>query len=191
LPGSSKAFFVPIVALVATVLWACSTLLGIERVQPFGGGLPGVLAQQLDASDAAESIVGETSETTEADIEQATAPDSTEAPVPQTTLSPTNQAAAASTDRGERNFVICGPDAAVERAIEELIAGRTSFSTLLSSRPDGCADLTIRVDPRATAGATGGRQSSRQTVSAGGGPAISVQIVSENGVTRAVIGFAS
>jgi hypothetical protein len=87
---------------------------------------------------------------------------------------------------GQASFVICGPDAAAERAIEQLIGGRTSFSTSLQGRSDGCVDLTIRVDPAAQMN-TGGRQSTRQTVSTGRGPRISVEIVSESGVTRAAI----
>ena len=53
------------------------------------------------------------------------------------------------------------------------------------SRPDGCADLTITVSPH-TFGV--GRQSTYLTVSAGAGNQIRVQIISENGTTRANVG---
>ncbi len=92
----------------------------------------------------------------------------------------------------QATFRLCGtPDPQTERALEQLIAGR-GFSARLVSRPDGCADLTVKVPPQ-PAGVTTGRASSRLVVSTGGGPAgpgrtISVQIVSENGATRVSIG---
>ncbi len=85
----------------------------------------------------------------------------------------------------EAAFRLCGTaDPAAERAIERLIAGR-SFSSVLRSRPDGCADLTITIDPRSVPSA--GRSSSNVSVSIGSGQALSVQIVSESGATRATI----
>ncbi|MGI5837384.1 MAG: hypothetical protein ACOX87_12980, partial [Chloroflexota bacterium] len=82
-------------------------------------------------------------------------------------------------------FLLCGgPDPETERAIEQLINGR-SFKTKLTSRSDGCADLTVTVLPQSQPNL--GRQSSSLTVSAQNST-ISVQIVNENGVTRATIG---
>ena len=85
----------------------------------------------------------------------------------------------------EATFLLCGgPDPETERAIEQLINGR-SFKTKLTSRSDGCADLTVTVLPQSQPNL--GRQSSSLTVSAQNST-ISVQIVNENGVTRATIG---
>ena len=62
------------------------------------------------------------------------------------------------------------------------MAGR-SFSSSLSSRGDGCADLTIRV----TSPVTSGSASSNLTVSLGGGRTLTIKIVSEQGATRATL----
>jgi hypothetical protein len=86
-------------------------------------------------------------------------------------------------------FRLCGgSDPATARAIEQFIAGR-GFSARLVSRSDGCADLTITVSP-GPVNPSSGRQSSHLSVSAGGGngPPISIQIVSQNGVTHVVTG---
>ena len=89
------------------------------------------------------------------------------------------------TDEHEVTILLCGgPDPEAERAIEQLINGR-SFKTKLTSRPDGCADLTITVPQQSQPNL--GRQSSSLTVSTQNST-ISVQIVTENGVTKATIG---
>ena len=80
-------------------------------------------------------------------------------------------------------FRLCGPDAAVERAIEQLIAGR-AFSSRLSSRGDGCAELTLAI----TSQGPSGSGTSTTSVSLGSGRTLTVQISSENGATRASIG---
>lgn len=89
----------------------------------------------------------------------------------------------------QATFVLCGrPDPEAERAIERLINGRSFRARLnMSSRTGGCAELTITVSPQSSIGI--GRQSTRLSVSAGSG-AVSVHIVTENGVTRATIGAA-
>jgi hypothetical protein len=84
----------------------------------------------------------------------------------------------------EGNFHVCGTDAQAAQAIEQLIAGR-GFSARLTSRGDGCADLAIKV---ASSDTTSGRASSNLTVSLGAGGSLSIQIVSEGGVTHASIG---
>ena len=89
------------------------------------------------------------------------------------------------TQATEGSFRLCGADPAAERAIEQLVAGR-GFSTTLTSRADGCADLLVRVNPQ-SAGASG-RAQSTLIVSLGGGQTLSVQIASENGATHAHIG---
>ena len=82
-------------------------------------------------------------------------------------------------------FHLCGADPQVERAIEQLVAGR-GFNASLISRNDGCADLTIRVNGQGTAGSA----SSRLSVGLGSGRTLSVQIVSQGGATHASIGGA-
>ena len=73
-------------------------------------------------------------------------------------------------------------DPQIERAIEQLVAGR-SFSATLVGLKDGCAELSIT----ATGSASGaGRQSTNLTI--GGGQGVAVRIVSENGSTHATIG---
>lgn len=91
----------------------------------------------------------------------------------------------------QATFRLCGTaDPPIERAIEQLVAGR-GFSARLVGRQDGCADLTLNISPQASPGSLSSRQSASLTVSAGSGhPAqrIAVRLVSENGVTHANIG---
>jgi hypothetical protein len=84
----------------------------------------------------------------------------------------------------EGNFHMCGPDAQAAQVIEQLIAGR-GFSARLTSHGDGCADLAIKVT---SPDSTSGRASSNLSVSLGAGRGLSIQIVSEGGVTHASIG---
>ncbi len=91
----------------------------------------------------------------------------------------------------DASFRLCGgPSPEVERALEQLIGGR-GFSLNLTSRSDGCADLTVRVAPQA-GGTTSGRQMARVSVGVGTGGGqtrtIAVQIISENGTTHATVG---
>lgn len=93
---------------------------------------------------------------------------------------------------GEATFHLTGgPDPQTEQAIAQLINGR-NFRARLVSRQDGTADLTITVLPQ-PAGSVTGRQSVSLTTSAGstsGGTAqkVSIQIVTENGITHVSIG---
>jgi hypothetical protein len=80
-------------------------------------------------------------------------------------------------------FSLCGPDAATEDAIEQLIAGR-GFSATLVSTGNGCAQLTLRVSPQVSSGTA----SSNLSVSLGSGRQLTIAIVSEGGATRASIG---
>lgn len=84
-----------------------------------------------------------------------------------------------------RTFRICaGENSAVEREIEQMIAGR-SFSTTVQSRPDGCFDLTIAL---LSQGPSGGRQNAVVSLgSSNSGQGISVRIVSEAGSTTVSI----
>ncbi len=132
---------------------------------------------------------------TKASINGATTESGGNTPQPTPTATPTPPAAAPQSPQegssvGEATFRLCaGPDPQAERAIEQLIDGR-SFRTRLVSRADGCAELTISVSPRSSAGSSSGRQSTQLTVSTGSGGVISLQIVTENGVTKATIGAA-
>jgi len=83
----------------------------------------------------------------------------------------------------EGSFHLCGPNDQVARAIEQLVAGR-GFSASVSTRGDGCADLTIKT----TSPVSNGRASSTLKVSLGSGQNLSIQIVSEDGATHASIG---
>jgi hypothetical protein len=79
-------------------------------------------------------------------------------------------------------FHICGPDPQTERAIEQLVAGR-GFSSTLSARGDGCADLIVR--PTGQVGS--GSSSSNVSVSLGSGRTLSIRIVSDQGATHVSI----
>ena len=84
-------------------------------------------------------------------------------------------------------FRVCGTaDAALERAIEEAVAGR-AFNATLVGRPDGCADLTIQVTS-AAAMSPGSRVESSLSMSLDGGQGVSIQIVSEDGATHVILG---
>jgi hypothetical protein len=87
----------------------------------------------------------------------------------------------------QATYRLCGaPDPQTRQSIEQLIGGR-GFSARLASRPDGCADLTISVNPDQAARSTGS-QSVSLSVGLGGSQTISIQIVSENGATRVTTG---
>jgi hypothetical protein len=97
------------------------------------------------------------------------------------------QVAAAQATGQQATFRLCGSsDPMSERAIEQLIAGR-SFSTTLTARPDGCADLAVQVSPQAGGTFSSGLQTTNVSVSAGG-RTIAVKITTQNGVTHASIG---
>jgi hypothetical protein len=86
---------------------------------------------------------------------------------------------------GGGTFHLCGADDSTARAIEQLVGGR-SFSTSLSSRGDGCADLTVRPADAVISGNS--RAASNVSVSLGSGQNLSIQIVSEGGATHVSIG---
>lgn len=115
--------------------------------------------------------------------------DSAPCPAGPAAVSPSTAAAAPGPDLSsggptqQGSFHLCGPDAQVARAIEQLVAGR-GFSASVSTRGDGCADLTIKtISP-----VSNGRASSTLKVSLGSGQSLSIQIVSEDGATHASIG---
>jgi hypothetical protein len=80
-------------------------------------------------------------------------------------------------------YHLCGPDPAAEQAIAQLIGGH-SFSASLSAHGDGCADLTINVQPQMAAGSA----SSHMAVSLGQQRTLRLDITSQGGVTHVSIG---
>jgi hypothetical protein len=161
-------------------IWGVSATPGLAEFGPVLSGLSAsedVVVEDEDASDVGETIAPQQTRVETENVQP-----------PRNDKRSTATAPAVGSG-GEAAFLICGPDTGTERAIENLIAGRTSFSSTLKGGADGCAQLTIRVDPNSQIGA--GRQSSRQTVSVGAGRTVFVQIVSEGGLTRASIGYAA
>ncbi len=111
----------------------------------------------------------------------------TPSPAPATNASGSIAPSPANPTALEQTFRLCGsaaPD--TQRAIEQLIAGR-SFSATLVSRSDGCADLTVTVSPDSGLGSIG-QQSTNLSVASGTRGTILVRIVSQNGVTHVTIG---
>ncbi|MBI3972716.1 MAG: hypothetical protein HY332_15680 [Chloroflexi bacterium] len=86
----------------------------------------------------------------------------------------------------EATFRLCGTaNPQAERAIEQLVGGG-AFSATLTSRQDGCADLTIKSTGAAPAGVSVAQRTNLSVNS--GGNRIDVRVASENGVTRVTIG---
>ncbi|MCC6493893.1 MAG: hypothetical protein IT424_12845 [Pirellulales bacterium] len=87
----------------------------------------------------------------------------------------------------QKIYQLCGQDdPGMARAIEQFIAGR-GFSAQLISHSGNCPNLKITVPAGSTAGTASGSQQTHLTVKSGG-RSVQVDIVSENGVTRANIG---
>jgi hypothetical protein len=87
------------------------------------------------------------------------------------------------TSDGSATFHVCGPDAQAEQTIAQLIGGR-GFSATLSADGSGCADLTIKVSPKRA----GGTASSHLAVSVGMQRTLTLDITSQDGMTRVSIG---
>lgn len=107
----------------------------------------------------------------------------TEVPATSTVASPCGAEAptpaVVGTLEGGTTFHLCGVDAQAEQRIAQLIGGR-GFEASLAAYGDGCADLTIRVQPRAF----GGTASSHLAVSLGAHRGMRIDITSEAGVTQ-------
>jgi hypothetical protein len=171
------------IAIAAVAFWAATApaTLGSLLLQEGSGSLSSGPPQETNAAPL--PIL----EQTGAELQCESAPTA----APTSTDDATSEAAPQSDSEGspgsEAAFRLCGgPDPAAEQAIERFIAGR-GFRARLVSRGDSCADLTITVSPRSSAGSFVGRQSTLLTVSAGSTGLISIQIVTENGVTKATI----
>jgi len=180
------------IALASVALWATSVpaTFGSAAV-----GSLGTVAQRLIQTQSTDQTTANEDDVhvTTGDVTTAQqgapcpplTPAAAESAPPADATSPGPTVGPRSSSPTEAAFRLCGTaDPAAERAIERLIAGR-SFSSVLRSRSDGCADLTITIDPRSVPSA--GRSSSNVSVSIGSGQALSVQVVSESGATRATI----
>lgn len=172
--------------VVAATAWLLATAGGLGlTLEGHAAGLlpPGGSSQRADVARSASA-----GGTTVQDLAGGAPCDTQKATPDQDPASGTNMTTLSSSSDGtaqEASFHLCGgPDPQAERAIEQLIAGR-SFSATLISRPDGCADLTLRVT--SSAPNSSARQSATMTVSTGSGR-ISVRIISEQGTTRVSIG---
>lgn len=199
----ADSWLVPSIALVVVLLWAVAApaSLGGELLEDGWDGLP----QWDEEVPAVDSILVPWDIDPEIDgiLEAAGCPGLPDeapaevAPIPEpfTDPPPDRQQPSDPSPATTGSYLMCGdPDPLAEQAIEQLIAGR-SFSSRLISRPDGCADLTIAVPPQSSPGSFIGRQSVGLTVTAGSGSgaprrSISVRITTENGTTRASIGAA-
>jgi hypothetical protein len=174
------------VAIASLALWVTSAPISWGRMADDATRLIGdAVPQQADDAPPADDSSSQlapcppapsstsTGTTTSISTSTSTTPD-VAAPVPPAPAPNQNQQA---------TFHLCGPDPQSERAIAQLIAGHT-FSASVSARGDGCADLTIRVNPQLA----GGSATSQMNVSLGSGQSLTIQIISENGATRVSIG---
>jgi hypothetical protein len=174
-PGKSTGLAWSI-AIASLLLWVSSA------TSVWGQSVPSQSDSMTNTTDNSDSFTGATQAFT-------TTGDSVPCPAGPAAVTPSTAAAAPGPDLSsggptqEGSFHLCGPDAQVARAIEQLVAGR-GFSASLSTRGDGCADLNIKT----TSPASNGRASSMLKVSLGSGQSLSIQIVSEDGATHASIG---
>lgn len=168
------------VALAALALWATSAQATFGQVM---AGAARVLAQTQTEVTTTTTLDTTVDNSTTDPLMVGTEPPCLpipQAPAPSTMLNPPAPDSAGS---AQTMFRICGPDAATERAIEALIAGR-GFNATLSARGDGCAELTIRPSGVQNSGSS----SSRMSVSIGAGQTLTINIQSAQGATHATIG---
>jgi hypothetical protein len=161
------------IAFASLALWAVSA--------------PATFGQLSSASSAAAQETA--ADSTGDDQTTSIQPDQQGAPCPTPPSAVSESAPPAATpvppDATQATFRLCGPDAGVERSIEQLVAGRP-VTTTLTSRNDGCADLLVQITaPEAVAS---GHSSTSVSVGVGAGQRLTVQIDSENGATHAHIG---
>ncbi|MBV9356818.1 MAG: hypothetical protein JO023_14995 [Chloroflexi bacterium] len=165
------------IALASLALWAVSA--------------PAAFGQLGSAWSATSDLTGDASTTADSTGDGTTSiqPDPQGAPCPTQPSAVSESAPPAATsvppDATQATFRLCGPDAGVERSIEQLVAGRP-FTTSLTSRNDGCADLLVQVT--APDAVVSGHSSTSVSVGVGAGQRLTVQIDSENGATHAHIG---
>jgi hypothetical protein len=164
------------VAIASLLLWASSagSVWG-QAVPVTNVGDDTISSNQSDATTISQTV------TTNGD--GSACPGASTAVPPATGLNVPAPAIPSDNAAQEGSFHLCGPDTQVARSVEQLIGGR-GFSATLSTRSDGCADLTIKT----TSPVSSGRTASTLTISLGSGQRLSIQIVSEGGATRASIG---
>jgi hypothetical protein len=169
------------IAIASLALWATTAPVTWGAVASGTARLFDQSAEDDSASSAtADAQSGDPTTVTSNDAAQSpqcpTIPPSIAQLIPPTPTSapvPANQAG---------TFHLCGADPEAARAVEQLIAGR-GFSASLTSRGDGCADLTIRV----SLGTVNGSSSSNLSVSLGSGRSLAIQITSAQAATHASI----
>jgi hypothetical protein len=174
------------VAFASLALWAASAPQTWGQMTTGAASLLNQSTDQTTITTTSTSILDDTTNNITPTSDDAGPPSVVCPAVPSgvTPLEPIPIPAAPATGAQEGTFHLCSPDASVAHAIEQLIGGR-GFSSTLSARGDGCADLTIRASGAANAG---GRTSSNLTVSLGSGQNLSIQIVSAGGTTQVSIG---
>lgn len=87
----------------------------------------------------------------------------------------------------QKVYQLCGQDdSGMARAIEQFVAGR-GFSAQLISHSGACPNLTITIPTGSASGTAHGSQQTHLSVTSGGRN-FQIDIVSENGITRASVG---
>lgn len=139
-------------------------------------------------NSSAQATSGSTARTV-ATVAPSPATPTTAAPARATTRPPaeaTQPPPAALSGASQAGFLLCGGmDTATGQAIAHFIGGR-GFRAQLTGGPDGCANLTITLTGPSS-GTVTGTQSTHLSVSTGKRQ-VAVDIVTENGVTRASVG---
>lgn len=140
----------------------------------------------ITSSSSASGGQTQTQTTIGSAVNQATASAAAPTPPP----FPTMQAAenpSAGQNEHQKIYQLCGQDdSGLARAIEQFIAGR-GFSAQLISRSGACPNLTITIPAGSTSGSARGTQQTHLSVTSGGRD-YQIDIVSENGITRASVG---
>ena len=172
------------VAVASLALWATSAPVTLGQV---ASGTVRLLDQTTtDDTSISISDSDDTTTTTSDSSTQSVCPTAVALPPAVAQLlapTPTPVTVAAPAPAGQDGtFHICGADTQAESAIAQLVAGR-GFSATLTARGDGCADLTVHPNGQVSSGSS----SSNLSVGVGSGRTLSIQIVSEAGVTHASI----
>ncbi len=175
------------IAIASLALWAASAPLSVGQAAPIATRLLQQTTDESTSTSSIDTVVTNDPTTTTSSDKAAPCPAVPEAMTQSPTPVPTSITASSAPAAADGTFQICGPDDAVARAIEQLIAGR-SFSASLTTAGNGCASLTIKAT---SASASGGRAASTLNISPVSGQRLSIQIVSEGGATHVSIGQGS
>lgn len=140
----------------------------------------------ITSSSSASGGQTQTQTTTRSAVNQGTSSAAAATPPP----FPTMQAAenpSVGQNENQKIYQLCGQDdSGLARAIEQFIAGR-GFSAQLISRSGACPNLTITIPAGSASGSSRGTQKTHLSVTSGGRD-YQIDIVSENGITRASVG---